>query len=193
MFCLLWLGAAAQQRLELWENDGFGWVKVMGKGNLVGALDDGDSVLVPLRYCYVEYQKGIFVADSCVDEAVVGVAAYNTDGECIIPASRGYTKIRPMLQKGGRFLQVRTMVDRRSYWGVCDIYGNEVISPLMYGDVMGNPHGLFYYTDKGFAVKRESKNSKKPKYTYLDIYVDEEGRMYQLDEDGQAVYLADYE
>ena len=180
------LPARAQQRLVMSESDGFGWTKVMGTGQLVGALDVDDSVLVPTEYCYLLYAKGFLIADSCADDEVVGEAAYDTDGNCLIPASRGYLKIRPVDNKGIRYIMARTRIDGHYYWAVCDVYGHEVISPIMYSDLMESPYGSFYYTDKGFAVKY------KKKYTYLHIYVDEDGRMYQRDEDG-IVYLADYE
>lgn len=182
--------ARAQQRYEQAESDGFVWTKVMGGDRLVGALDADDSLLVPMRYCYIEYQKGFLLADSCVDDQVAGVAVYDQEGRCLIPAERQYVKVKPTMQKGAIYLQVRVMMDRKACWGVCDIYGNEIISPLMYADLMENPRGMFYYTEKGFAVKRDVK---KNKLTYIGIFVDEEGRMYQLDAKGEPEYLTDYQ
>lgn len=176
----------AQQRLEMDERDGFSWVKVMGEGQRVGALDSDDSILVPMDYCYVQYAKGLLIADSCADDQVVGEAAYDVFGDCIIPASRGYLKIRPVEKDGARYLLVRTRMDDHNYWAVCDVFGNEVISPAMYSDLMESPYGTFYYTDKGFAVKYNKK------YTYLHIYIDEEGRMYQK-KNKEIVYLVEYE
>lgn len=181
----------AQHRLEISEPDGFSWVKVMDNSGaaydqLVGALDADDSVLVPTRYCYILYTKGFLVADSCADDEMVGQALYSTEGELLIPASRGYLKIRAIDKDGFRYLLARTRMDGHYYWAVCDIYGHEVIAPAMYSDLMESPFGTFYYTPKGFAVKYNKK------YTYLHIYVDEEGRMYQL-QDNETHYLFNYD
>ena len=181
---------SAQERLEMSESDGFEWIRVTDSEGHIGALDEDDSVLVPTRYCRVVYSRGMLVADSCAEDYLVGTAVFTSDGECIIPASREYLKVKPTHQKGADFLLVRIKMDRRTYWGVCDIYGNEVISPVMYADLMADPHSMFYYTEKGFAVKRDKKRDK---FTYIGIFVDEDGRMYQEDSDGIRTYLVEEE
>ena len=140
------IGANAQTKREKKvESDGFVWYEVKQNGK-IGAEDKNGKTIIPTRYDFIIYwvrenQQGYF----CIERRNEGYGAYERNGMCVIPVSRGYTSVHKSgNSKDGFYYSVK----KGGYQGVCDLSGHEVISPTRgYTSVCkhGDSESFFYY------------------------------------------------
>ncbi len=140
----------AQAKIKQVEEDGFVWYKIE-KDNLKGALDTKGKVIVPANYTYLVYEKNSFIVQD--NEEHYGV--YGRTGNIIIPTSRGYTWI---YSSGDKVYGDYYWVNKNGYGGICDIDGNEILSPnLGFSTVIiESEYGIPYIV----AIKKNNEGSK---------------------------------
>lgn len=138
------------------EDDGYVWYELTQNISQHGADSDSGENIVPVGDYQVMYFNGLFLLFSHNNEGV-----YTKDGKEVIPLSRQYEHVLPL----GKYFQV----ERDGKMGVCDLSGEEIISPdkrydnIAYQDVMG-----FTYEDSngGFIPIGLKLNDQGQAYSF---------------------------
>lgn len=104
-----------------------------------GATSASGTTIVPAQYTkveYIPYYDGYFLV---WDGSYAGI--YNTSGQNIIPASRGYSSVTKTNSDG----RIYYRVCKNGNYGACDINGREIVVPRYCNLILYN--GVFYQRD----------------------------------------------